>query len=247
MESQTTQERTKLATLITVLGYALVTIPIIVITAQSLIIRPTIVLKIFRYAVFSEYTLLSLGVLLVMIFAVENISARAGPILSFSLRRLWSNNHEQPENIIVKLILLKRVGPFYLILVVLSLPAMASWEEIIFRANLFQTDWQWFQHLPYWVVAVGWSMLAFGLAHMFSFVSLGESLMLGLVGGGWFTYVYATNGIEWAIVAHTSYNLLALTYMLTPKIQHLLGNRLIVTRKRNRQQDDPHRKEGDDT
>lgn len=223
MESQTAKKRNKLATVSTILGYALITIAIIVITAQSLIIGPTTVLRIFRYAVFSEYTLLSLGVLLVMIVAVENINARAGPILSFNLRQLWSNNQEQAENIIVKLIRLKRVGPFYLILVVLSLPVMAFWEEMIFRANLFQTNWQWFQHLPYWVVAVGWSMLAFGLAHMFSFVSLGESLMLGLVGGGWFTYVYASGGLEWAVVAHTSYNLLALGYMLTPKIRHLIG------------------------
>ena len=68
---------------------------------------------------------------------------------------------------------------------------------------------------------------------MFSFVSLGESLVLGLVGGGWFTYVYATSGLEWAVVAHTSYNLLALTYMLTPKVRHLVGNWLRVAQEKS--------------
>lgn len=68
-----------------------------------------------------------------------------------------------------------------------------------------------------------WSMLIFGLVHLYSGVRIGDALVLGLVGGAWFAWQFFVADIDGASVAHANYNYLAITYMIWPRFQRAVN------------------------
>ena len=62
------------------------------------------------------------------------------------------------------------------------------------------------------------------MIHILSGVDLSEALVLGLVGGLYFALVYRYwGGLPSAIIAHTSYNILAIGFMISPEMQTLVS------------------------
>lgn len=190
-------------------------------------------INVLKHAVGLPYIFLSPLVLGAIIFTIPNVKARF-PRLSWTLLQRWRRPGEKRVNVILRPAKLPYVGLVYTALLLLLVPTFASWEELLFRDQSIMAEWPvigtFFEMLPEWVFVIAWSMLIFGLIHMLSGVELSEALVLGFVGGLYFSIAYRYwGGLAQAIVAHTSYNILAITFMVSPKMQRMVARAFKTT------------------
>jgi hypothetical protein len=109
----------------------------------------------------------------------------------------WSPFHVR-SNVVLLPIKLKWAWAPYALALAFVMPFLALLEEWIFRAGTTN-----------WVRGLLIGTLAFGLCHLFSFVSVRMVVYLTLV-GALFVQVYLAAGIIAVFVLHATYNLTAL-------------------------------------
>lgn len=174
---------------------------------------------------------MSFIVMMVMIVAFDRIE-RWHPVMRTSVINVFRRHPagDGSDNVVVWAAGAPVIGKAGLITLVVGVGYFATLEELYFRqldnpmaeVLLPASVHEAFINYPLLGVVL-WSVLAFGLAHLYSGASLGGCLALGLVGGGWFAWQYASGGILLAAVSHASYNLLAIGYMLSPRAQRSLN------------------------
>lgn len=116
-----------------------------------------------------------------------------------------SNGHAANINIIPANI--KYFGPFFLLLLALSMPGLARSEELRYRKGTRN-----------WTDATGRSM-KFGLVHCFVGIPIYAGLAL-TVAGLWFTFQYFRGGVERSMLHHTVYNITVVAVLFTLILFH---------------------------
>lgn len=127
----------------------------------------------------------------------------AGVFFNSKLRSLnvrwleWSPFHVR-SNIALVPLRYRLIWAPYALLLAMVMPFLALIEEAVFRAGTTN-----------WVRGLLWGTIAFGLLHLFSFVSLRMTIYLALV-GALFVELYMVAGLAAVFVLHATYNLTAL-------------------------------------
>lgn len=174
---------------------------------------------------------MSFIVMIVMIVAFDRIE-RWHPVMRTSVINVFRRHPvgDGSDNVMVWAAGAPIIGKAGLMTLIVGVGYFATLEELYFRqldnsmAELLLPVGvhEAFINHPLLGVVL-WSVLAFGLAHLYSGTSLGGCLALGLVGGSWFAWQFASGGILLAAVSHASYNLLAIGYMMSPRAQRGLN------------------------
>jgi hypothetical protein len=168
---------------------------------------------------------LSLIILSLMVIAFDRLED-THPVMKSSILNVFIKKRSDGENVLLwtsSAPLIRWPGAISLFL---GLGYFTTLEETYFRDY---NNWATELFLPQAVQTMMveqplfgvlfWGILAFGLVHLFSGARLGDCLALGLVGGGWFAWQEATEGIHEAAVSHANYDLLAIAFMLSPPFQ----------------------------
>jgi len=187
-------------------------------------------LKVFARATTLPFVFLSPMVLLFTIVLVNN-SKLWLPKLDKSLTDLWRSERTERTNAVLLPTRGRYFGLSYTFLLLLTVPTFASFEEIIFRNESFVGQWPMIGRLlnqtPELVFVVLWSIIGFGLIHLFSGVAISEALVLGFVGGLYFSVVYRYfGGLPASVVAHASYNIWAIGFMVSPDFRIMVSKML---------------------
>ena len=159
-----------------------------------------------------ELLLECLGVLLVIKWISETLDKR------YPATRWWIGSlfgkQRSPGNVTEMLLRVRYFWPLCAGLLILALPALATYEEIIFRNGLKSGE----QALV--------RSVAFGLVHMLVGVPLHVAMAL-TAAGLWFSYLYMDGGLAEPVMAHTTYNLIAVTSLVAvivgAKVRSLLN------------------------
>lgn len=176
------------------------------------------------------FVLISPMVLLTTIVALTNFRA-VTPRLNVTITEKWRDKNRERVNVILKPTQLPVVGLAFTGLLVLLVPMFASFEEFLFRDHDLASQWPYvgrlFESLPELMFVVAWSILAFGIIHLVSGVTYSEALVLAFIGGLYFATVYRYfGGLPAAVVAHSSYNIWAIGFMVSPELQSVLSRML---------------------
>lgn len=188
------------------------------------------VLQVYVEAVTTPWLYLqSLGLLVAMIIAFDRVQ-RLHPVMRSSVINLFAPGRQSSiDNVLLWPSRAPLIGITGLVLLILTVPYFATLEEIMFRMipnpflDLYLPDGMASFIANSGIVGVLiWSVLVFGLVHLYSGSRLGDTLALGLVGGGWFALQNAINGIHVAAITHTNYNLVAIAFMTSPVCQQVI-------------------------
>ncbi len=187
-------------------------------------------LKVFARATTFPFIFLSPLVLLAMIVIVTNFESWL-PKLNIAIPDLWKKRGSERLNTVLIPTRNPYFGLSYTLILLLMAPTFASYEEFFFRDKNLNEQWlvigPFVERTPELVFVLVWSVLAFGLIHLFSGVTVSEALVLGFVGGMYFAVVYRYfGGLPAAIVAHTSYNIWAIGFMVSPDFRALVSRML---------------------
>jgi hypothetical protein len=130
-------------------------------------------------------------------------------VMAFSWLNLFGG---EGTNINVAPVDIRWFGFVFLVLFAINLPYFAYQEEMWFRNDL--TTWR---------EAIAWSIL-FGLVHCIVGVPIGAGVALS-IGGLWFSHCYFTGGVDWAMLNHTTYNLIVVSIgFVSLTISHFVPN-----------------------
>jgi hypothetical protein len=135
-------------------------------------------------------------IVLIVVFVAIKLS-KSNKILSFSLWKLFNFQSGIIKNFEFLPIRLKFLGPIFILLIIINLPAVVYMEEYIFRNNTQS-----------WLDGIIWSFL-FGLAHFIGGIPLGACIAISLA-GLWFTELYFIGGLDAAILGHFTYDVIIL-------------------------------------
>jgi Type II CAAX prenyl endopeptidase Rce1-like len=122
----------------------------------------------------------------------------------------WSPFHVK-ANVALLPIKVRLVWLPYSLLLAFCMPFLALIEEWLFRAGTTN-----------WVRGLLWGTIAFGLFHLFSFVTVRMTIYLMLV-GAIFVQLYMLDGIIAVFVLHSVYNLTALALLVATRKRGLPG------------------------
>lgn len=138
--------------------------------------------------------------LLAMIYQMAMLSDRFPSLLRWSWLKLLETPGEKVNgtNLNVAGATVPIFGIFFLILLIVNLPRLASYEEEMFRDGT--RDWK--DAVP--------RSIKFGLFHMLVGVPLWAALILSIP-GMWFTYHYFKGGLSRSTMAHSVYNMMLAT------------------------------------
>lgn len=190
------------------------------------------IFTVYKSALSLPFVFISPMVLLTTIVVLTNFRV-ATPRLNVTITERWRNKNRERVNVILRPARLPVVGLAFTGVLVLFVPMFASFEEFLFRDQDLASQWPTvgplFESMPDLVFVMVWSVLAFGLIHLLSGVTYSEALVLAFIGGFYFAVVYRYfGGLPAAVVAHASYNIWAIGFMVSPDMQAALSKMLKI-------------------